>query len=204
MTGVILRRQYFCICEGQQEEMYMSHLSKLLKTDKRVVKFATKRGLPGDIVRVGGFKPDKAVLFDHDGEDTTFRNGLKECLKAKCAYAYSNRNFDLWLLLHKQYFAQRVSTNNAYADLIRNSFNLDKTTKIKNKDTIKIILDQITLEDVRTAISRAERIREHKKHEDGRQEGSAVYYGNPDLYIHEFIKRVFLDCGESLAFSKAL
>lgn len=38
----LYRKTYLCICEGQQEEMYLNHLSYLIKDfPSRVVKFNT-------------------------------------------------------------------------------------------------------------------------------------------------------------------
>jgi hypothetical protein len=38
---VQIRRQYFCLCDGQQEELYLKHLAGLLKTDNRRITFTT-------------------------------------------------------------------------------------------------------------------------------------------------------------------
>ena len=198
MKAKEVRRQYFCICEGQQEEMYLKKLSCLLRTDKRRVTFTTTQGLPGNILKQNHIIYDKAVLFDHDGKVEDFRQALSVCIKAKCAYAYSNRNFDLWLLLHKREFTRCVSDNKAYVDDIREVFNLGKEADIKSKKVLERILEQITLSDVKTAIRHAKRIREQKLPGDAEKICDRNCYNNPDLSIHEFIIKVFLDCSESL------
>ena len=193
-----IRRQYFCICEGQQEEMYLKYLSRLLQTDKRRITFTIRQGLPGDIQKQRSIKYDKAVLFDHDGNTVAFRNTLNTCIKNKCSHAYSNRNFDLWLLLHKQDFSSSVSDNQTYKKDIRNFFNLDAEADIKSEKVINQILNQITLPDIKDAIQRAQRIREQKIPSDANRIGSIIYYDNPDLSIHEFIIKVFSECNEPL------
>lgn len=44
---MIKRRTYLCICEGQQETMYLAHIARLLtRFPERVVKFNTTIGPP--------------------------------------------------------------------------------------------------------------------------------------------------------------
>lgn len=44
---MIKRRTYLCICEGQQETMYLAHIARLLTHfPERVVKFNTTIGPP--------------------------------------------------------------------------------------------------------------------------------------------------------------
>ena len=191
-----LRLQYFCLCEGQQEEMYFKHLSHLLRTDKRRVTFTTKQGVPGDILKQKHIQYDKAVIFDHDGYPEAFSKALGACIKAKCTHAYSNRNFDLWLLLHKCNFTSCVIDNQAYVNDIRDAFKLDKEADIKSKKVLERILEQIVLSDVKKAIYHAQKIREQKLPSDVKRLGSITYYDNPDLSIQEFIKVVFSECGE--------
>ncbi|MCL2766601.1 MAG: RloB family protein [Peptococcaceae bacterium] len=199
MGGKLIRRQYFCLCEGQQEELYFARLSKLLKTNIRQVKFTTKQGLPGNIDRhCRGIQYDKAIVFDHDGNPEAFLKALNTCIKTKCAHAYSNRNFDLWLLLHKQSFTGYVSENSAYVNMIRSVFNLDSEADIKKEAVQKRLLEQISLTDVKKAICHAKRIRELKLPGDGKRLGTTTYYDNPDLSIHEFIEKVLSECGETI------
>ena len=192
-----IRQQYLCVCNGQQEEMYLERLSFLLKTGRRYVTFKFRQGLPGKVFKEKRIKYDKAIFFDHDGKIEAFRDALNVCIKAKCSHAYSNRNFALWLLLHKQDFTSNVNDNRAYIKDIRNAFKLSKEADIKNNKVIEQILKQITLSDVKDAIRRAQWIRGQKLPGDAERIGSIIYYDNPDLSIHEFIIKVFSECGES-------
>ncbi|MCL2426312.1 MAG: RloB family protein [Oscillospiraceae bacterium] len=195
----IIRRQYFCICEGQQEKIYLSHLSSLLKTDVRQITFKTKEGQAKKIQSHRHIKYDKAILFDYDGNSIEFERALHECRKASCMHAYSNLNFDLWLLLHKKDFSSSVTNNNDYINEIRSTYKLKSDADIKNYKEVTRIVEQISLCDVKDAIKRAKQIREHKLPNDGHKIHGVTYYGNPDLSIHEFIMRVFKECGESAA-----
>ena len=73
--------------------------------------------------------------------------------------AYSNVNFDLWLILHEQDYNKRVSKNDAYINDVRRVYGLKRADDIKSEDVINKILGQITLKDVKEAIKRAENIR---------------------------------------------
>lgn len=105
-------------------------------------------------------------------------------------------NFDLWLILHKEEYNKGVSRNDAYVSDVRRIFGLKPTVDIKNEDVIKKILSQITLDDVKAAIRRAETIRKSKVKTDSTKIGNTTIYANPDFSIHEFLREVLKDCGD--------
>ena len=105
-------------------------------------------------------------------------------------------NFDLWLILHKEDYNKCVTRNDAYINDVRRIFGLKAKDNIKNEDVIKTILIQITLDDVKSAIRRAEIIRKSKEKLDGTKIGNTTIYSNPDFSIHEFLKAVLKDSGD--------
>lgn len=203
------RKSYFCVCAGQQEEMYLKHLAQLLKKpNERGVTFNTTVG-SAELLRRNYTEYDKAVLFDHDFNEVEFERNIKTCVELdresqkkrkrkgeRIYHAYSNVNFDLWLILHKEDYTRPVTRTDAYVDEVRRVYGLDPEADIKNRDVIKKILDQIELNDVKEAIRRAERIRAGKLECDGFYVCSEVCYNNPDFSIHKFLKDVLEDCGE--------
>lgn len=204
----LYRKTYFAACEGQQETMYLKHLSRLLKNSERVITFNTVEKGPEEIEKQY-FDYDAAALFDYDNNQTEFLNKLKTCEKlAKknkpskskndryIYHAYSNVNFDLWLILHKEYFNRPVSSNDAYVADVRRIYSLDREANIKNKDVIEQILAQIMLDDIKKAISHADRIKQSKLDSDIKRQGDIAYYSNPDFSLHEFIRVVLKECGE--------
>jgi len=70
--------------------------------------------------------------------------------------------FDLWLVLHKEYTARLVNSAGGYVNDVRRIYSLPKDADIKEEDVIEKIVSQISLDDVRTAISNAQRIRKSK------------------------------------------
>jgi hypothetical protein len=203
------RKTYLCICEGQQEEMYLAHVASLLKKfPNRVVKFNTMIDKPYRLNKTYE-EYDNAALFDYDLNEVEFRKNIECCdqlnnankptkrKKGKYTYhAFSNVNFDLWLILHKEDFNRSVSSNSAYQADVKRIYGLGSSENIKSKSAIEKILQQITLEDVKSAISRADKIRSEKMEADKMIIGSTVCYPNPDFSIHEFLKVVLKDCGE--------
>lgn len=73
------RKTYFCVCEGQQEEMYLKRVAFLLKKfPERVVTFNTACGLP-EKLKKNYTEYDNAALFDYDFKDTEFRHNINIC-----------------------------------------------------------------------------------------------------------------------------
>ncbi|MBS3976681.1 MAG: RloB domain-containing protein [Syntrophomonadaceae bacterium] len=200
------RKTYFCVCEGQQEEMYLKRVAFLLKNfPERVVTFNTSYGLP-ERLKKNYTEYDNAALFDYDYKETGFRQNIELCEKlhrkgqrenGKNVYhAYSNVNIDLWFILHKEDFNRPVASNDAYIADVRRIYGLNQDADIKEKTNLEKMLKQITLEDVRHAIRRAEQIRLQKLESDCFMVGTVVCYRNPDFSLHSFMKIVLRDCGE--------
>lgn len=205
----LYRKTYLCICEGQQEEMYLNHLAYLIKDfPSRVVKLNTIIDRPFRLNKTYE-ESDSAAIFDYDFNDVEFKRNLELCdkldslnkskkrIKGKRVYhAYSNVNFDLWLILHKEDFNRPVFKNDSYLLDLKRAYGLGSRGNIKSENTIKKILEQINLENIKEAIIRADKIREAKINSDKMIIGSTEYYTNPDFSLHEFIKIVLKDCGQ--------
>ncbi|MCL2573557.1 MAG: RloB family protein [Defluviitaleaceae bacterium] len=188
--------QYLCIHDGQQERMYFEHLAKLLRNNGHAITFTYKLN-KGNIPRkISAIKYEKVFVFDHDGEMGKFKKTLEICIEFGYTNAYSNRNFDLWLLLHKKHFANAVSSNDDYMPHVRKAFDLSKTDDIKKGEIVTRILEKISLDDIKTALHNANRIRDGKLKSDTNKVGAICFYSNPDLSIHSFIKNIFKECGE--------
>lgn len=203
------RKTYLCICDGQQEKMYLEYVASLIKDfPRKVVKFNTFIDTPYRLKKRYE-EYDSAALFDFDLNDVEFKRNIEICdrlnkdlkpTKRKAGrhiyHAYSSVNFDLWLIFHKENFNRVVFRNDAYIPEVRRIYGLKATDNIKNEDIIKRILSQITLEDVKAAINRADKIRDSKVKADGTHVGGSVVYTNPDFSIHEFLKVVLKDSGD--------
>ena len=189
--------------------MYFDHLAKLIKDfPKKVVKFNTFIDSPHRLEKRYE-EYDSAAIFDYDFNETEFYRNIEICnqLNKKLKptkrnsgrhiyHAYSNVNFDLWLILHKQDYNKRVSKNDAYINDVRRVYGLKRADDIKSEDVINKILVQITLKDVKEAIKRAENIRIIKEESDSKNIFNTLIYENPDFSIHEFLRFVLEDSGD--------
>lgn len=203
---MIYRKTYRCIVEGQQEYLYLQHLAKLVKKfPEIVVKFNISEGNAYELTKTY-IDYDSACLFDYDFNKTEFESNLLTCAKlnhknkkksekqtSRVYHAYTNVCFDLWLVLHKKDHFASVSSNDAYVKDIIELYNLPKDSDIKSKKIIETILSQITLEDVKNAISRAKQICNRKLPSDAIKINFEKYFDNPDLSIHNFIEAVISD-----------
>jgi hypothetical protein len=145
-------------------------------------------------------------VFDFDFNEVEFRKKIELCdrlnrkrkpSKERHIYhAYSSVNFDLWLILHKENFNREVSKNDAYVSDVRRIYNLSASENIKSEGAMQKILSQITLDDVKEAIERADFIRKGKMVGDGIKTGDTTIHSNPDFSIHEFLRVVLKDSGD--------
>lgn len=202
----MIRLNYFCVVEGQQEKMYLEHVSSLLNDfPKRTVSFKTKIG-NADELKKSLVEYDKACLFDHDFNQVEFENNMRKCLELNAKrkkndmiveHAYSNICFDLWLVLHKKYVCRPATSTKEYIDDVRDAYSLSEEANIKNKKVMEQILAQITLDDIKTAILNAERIRKSKT-EDSKINVTGTdyyYYHDPDFSIDIFLKKILEKSG---------
>lgn len=197
----MIRLNYLCAVEGQQESLYLRHLAKLLTDSPKVaVTFNIKIGNAISLKRER-VQYDMVCLFDHDGNVREFEDNLSECIRMNKSYskskpprnvyhAYSNICFDLWLLLHKKDYTRPEINNNAYVKHIRETYGLSTDDDIKDQRVMQRILRQISITDVMSAIKRADQICRNKDERDGKDLMGIKYYPNPDLSIHTFVKHV--------------
>ena len=206
---MMYRKTYRCVVEGQQEDLYLQHLAKLLtKFPQTVVKFNISEGNAYELTK-SYVEYDSACLFDYDFNKSEFELNLTTCAtlnrknqkkskkqSTRVYHAYTSVCFDLWLVLHKKDYFASVFNNDAYVKDVIEIYNLPKGSDIKNAKVIGTILSQITLEDVKSAISRAKLICSRKLPTDAIKVDTEKYFDNPDLSIHRFIETVIKDIPE--------
>ncbi len=185
-------KTYLCFFEGNQEEKYFKHFSRLVKNEyeKVTIKFNKVEKLK--VLQTASTLMPKVAVFDYDNNKKEFENKIKICKKGNIDIAYSNLNFDLWLLLHKKSFNKAVTNNDDYIAILRKEYGLGKTDNIKKESNIDKILEQINLEDIKFAISNANKIMEDKEKENKKIIcGNYIYYSNPSMSIHNFFNNIF-------------
>jgi len=190
----MIKREYRCFYEGQQEEMYFDHIAKKVKEANPNISLKFKKLAKLKTLEKSSTDVPKIAVFDYDLNKVDFESKVKICNETRILY--SNLNFDLWLVLHKKQYRRTVQNNNAYIDEIRNLYNLPNNANIKAKGNIQKILEQIELIDIKRAIENAEEIMNGKMEEDKIYvKRNFSYYPNPSMSINDFFKELFEDIG---------
>lgn len=185
-----INKTYLCFFEGNQEEKYFKHFSRLVRKEFENVTIKFREVEKLKTLQTSSTQIPKVAVFDYDNNKKEFEDKIKICKKGKIYIAYSNLNFDLWLLLHKKSFNKVVTNNDDYIDLVRKEYGLGKTDNIKKESNIDKILGQINLEDVKFAINNANKIMQNKEEHNKIVCENYVYYSNPSMSIHSFLEEI--------------
>lgn len=185
-----ISRKYICYFDGQQEELYVDRLKKLIGKNYHDVTIDFQKISNIYSLNRSSSSQNKIAFYDYDFEDDRFEEfgNLSHIRKIYC-----NVNFDLWLLMHKQPFNKIVSKNDAYVDDIIKAYNLEKGADIKKKKNIERIVNQIEIEDINFAINNAKSMMDAKNIKDIHTIGKFSYYDNPATNFHEFLEELFGD-----------
>lgn len=202
-----IKQIYNITVEGNQEKLYLKRVQELLNNilENYTVEFKIKNAKGGDPFKIVEEivnkvtlydKEDKRIIavFDNDNKDESYKKAIEKCHKNQIVPAVTNISFDLWLISHKKLMVKQVIKSNDYAKELKKIYKLGNVD-IKKEENINKILEQITIQDIKTAIINS------KKIEQRNEEKIAIYrfkktsyYDNPDIHIHKFIERVCKDC----------
>ena len=145
---------YYGSYEGLQEKKYLERLKFLISQNedsKYDVSFMLKNcsgGSPLGICihalrtitfsNITKLKKEERIIaiFDYDFKDEEFIKANEYCLKNNIVNAYSNVNFDLFLLLHKKSYNKQIYTNEGYNEALCKSFSLSPKSDIKDEKII--------------------------------------------------------------------
>lgn len=201
--------QIYAYYEGEQEKAYFNHLKTLINNEpecniKRKLTIVPKDCGGGDprnpvqtAIKNCNFNKTPLVVFDYDNKPNEFEEAIDLSIKNKFDIAYSNINFDYWLVLHKLdinkiNYGQQTS-NDAYVKLVKKVYGLDAREDIKNQKTILKILSQIKLEDIKHAIQCCYKIEENNKRDNSKRKITSqqnTYYLNPDFTVHLIVENI--------------
>lgn len=206
------------IGDGESEILYFKRLAELINNTKErccniKFEYSKEKNLPKlaknqqTIVSEPWFYiTDKETSKQED--QVAFLNKLQNCKKVRTLnkninlhLGYSNASIELWLLLHKIEFNKPVHSAQDYWSDIQNAYALrdvDSFRAYKEGDTFnRRVLAQITLEDVKSAIARAERIEaklldiEEPRHDFGFD----YFNSTPSLSVHRVVRLVLESVG---------
>jgi hypothetical protein len=214
----LFSQQYYFLVEGECEERYLRRLQELINGSQSaiqrvafVIKIKRNTSMTSMVKNLLPWGNNTIVeVVDYEGssqsDQQTFLHILDDMAKAahlkpgvKCALGYSNLTFELWILLHKMDCRRTLDNKKQYLTLLNMAYGFDFETlgKFKQEKSFKKVLDSLTLEDVKTAINRAEAIRKRNERELTPKKYKRYFYfeKNPDCSLQEFIKKILSDCG---------
>lgn len=190
--------------EGLQEQIYFERLRDIVNNcpdKKRIIDLKSDN--------CGGSAPDVVVnkairkslktqpstaSFDFDFKQKSFEKAIDLCIKHKIIMAYSNINFDLWLVLHKITKPSTTQHNNnaAYIPQLRKVYGLPQNANVKEEKIIRKIIEQIELDDIKQAINNCKQIDVFNTSNKicKKTSNSNSYYDNPDFSIHTVVEDI--------------
>lgn len=206
--------KYFFSVEGETELLYFQRLKELiLAEDKRIA---------NPVIRAEKLSPSRfakklslirpctiTAVYDVEDDDAEhrlrFENILKEMQLAgksgksiKYELGYSNIDFELWLILHKRDLFGSIGNKKQYLSHINKIFGTQFAglKEYKEARCFSQILSQISLQDVKTAIARAEKITKQRVSEGSptKSSGYERFTKNPSLSIHIAVKKILVEC----------
>lgn len=189
-----------CINNIDESECKVSILSKVqqnpMKFAKRVNPLST---------------PSATHICDVESNDechvTKFKGILNQLSQAneltgrsfKYDLGYSNFTFELWMILHKASCNGSFTNRTQYLAPINRAFNekFEDLDKYKHEANFKRCLSKLSIDDVKNAIRRANKIMENNV-ENGLKlneyMGFTYYSDNPSLTINKAVEKILKDC----------
>jgi hypothetical protein len=211
-----LSKSFHFSVEGETEDWYLQWLSKSINASPQA-KFKSSfdcKIQKDPLSRAKGMsvlgKTEIFHIFDRESEEQVhvqqFETTLRRMKEAqgigktiKYSLGYSNFAFDLWMVLHKADCTGSLSYRHQYLGPINRAYqeHFSDMDEYKKENNFKRLLTKLTLDDVCTAIKRADRIMEMNR-ENGWLEqnfcGYKYYTVNPSLSIGEVVKSIFTEC----------
>ena len=209
-------KKYVLTVEGETEQWYFNWLKDQINhcEDRKynVAIIAKVQQSPRSFYKGVNSKTTPEIIHICDVESTSkehidkFEGILKEMKEAKTLkniryhLGYSNFTFELWLILHKANCNGPLNKRQDYLMQIRQCFgeNFENLEHYKQESAFKRCLAQLTINDVISAIKRAETITlQNSKNQKPlvKHCGYSYYRDNPALSIHEVVRKILTECG---------
>lgn len=172
-----------------------------IKVEKNPLKYAKRINTLSKVQAVHVFDYEEA-RNEHAFKTTLdyMKEAESKTRKVKYQLAYTNFCFELWIILHKRRFETSIPNKNGYLSTLNSVYNqsFESLLQYKHKDNFEKILNKLSIEDVKTAISNAYHL-DSKNSENGNplitHRNYKYYRNNPALNIHEHIEKIFKDVG---------
>ena len=216
MNERLYTRKYTVTVEGETEQWYFDWLGKQInacetrtnnvsidakvqQSPKKFYKGANAKTTP-QAIHICDVESNEQVHVDKFQNILTEMKEAKDQKRITYILGYSNFTFELWMVLHKRNCNGSLTHRRQYLDPICQAFDekFEDLDHYKQEDAFERCLKKLTLDDVKSAIKRADAITAIKE-KDGkpliRYRGYAYYRDNPALSIHEVVKTILTECG---------
>lgn len=207
---------YYFSVEGETEKWYLEWLQGCInacadakctvKLDVKIQKDPLARAKSMTILG----KNEITHVFDRESEEPVHAQQFLTTLgrmndaqklgkKIKYVLGYSNFTFELWIILHKADCNGAKNHRRQYLAPLNSAYNehFENLDAYKHEDAFRRVLGKLSLEDVKAAVRRSERLMKNRD-EAGltpqRYKGYAFYTENPSLSIWESIKKILEKC----------
>ncbi len=218
-------RQFHISVEGINcEKMYFEHLAKLINSSDRStynLKVDPRKMSPMQYAKRNAHKPmekrkgNRKIPYIHiqdiedyysDYQRSKFYGMIDEIRMAEDMFGinyelgYSNYTFELWMLLHVADMTHAVQNRHSYLTPVNRWFHRHYLSidEFKSHDEFQGILNEfVTLDSIRLAIRRAEKIVQNNDEDRKTKEtykGFTFFRDNPDISVHEVVRMIFEVC----------
>ena len=211
------RKKYYFSVEGDTEKWYLTWLQQLInanpgstasikiqcEVDKNPLSYVKSLSIVDPVV-VTHFFDYESNDAEHVQQFSTVMDQMKAAEKSGKSVTYqmgySNYTFDLWMILHKADCNTSFAHRRQYLQPINQAYDehFQSLAEYKQEDNFNRILKKISLDDVRQAISRSERIEKNNEsagHTLYQYRGFKYFKENPSLSVWKTIKDILTDCG---------
>lgn len=209
-------RKYYFSVEGETEKWYLDWLQKTINAipeSKYNVKLDAK--IQKDLLaRVKGMTLLKQTeithVFDRKNEDSIHTKQFQETLDRMSdaeqlgkdinyKLGYSNFTFELWIILHKADCNGAKTNRKQYLSDLNKAYGekFEDLNEYKRENDFKRILKKLTIEDVISAVRRAETIMKRNEESGYRLQqykGYSFYKENPSLSVWEIVDKILKEC----------
>lgn len=209
-------KKYFFTVEGETEKWYLEWLrDRINECEKANFKVSFDIQIQKNpLKRVKNLtatsKTEIWHLSDYESDDPIHVKQFTETMdNMKAAtnlgkqisykFGYTNLTFDLWIILHKAACNGSKAHRKNYINPLNQAYGekFENMDEYKHEANFKRCLAQLSLDNVRCAIERADNIMK-KNRENGyclyEYKGYKYYKENPSLAINEIIEKIFKDC----------
>ena len=210
-------RKYYFSVEGETEKWYLDWLQKTInaiseskynvKLDVKIQKDPLARVKEMTLLE----QTEITHVFDRESEDSIHTKQFQETLDRMSdaeqlgkdinyKLGYSNFTFELWIILHKADCNGAKTNRKQYLSDLNKTYGekFEDLNEYKRKNDFKRILKKITIEDVISAVRRAETIMKRNEESGYRLQqykGFSFYKENPSLSVWEIVREILSECG---------